>query len=417
MTRSRMSSAAAIALVALAAAACQDSSEPPLSPTDLAPPTGDLRADVPDQLAIAREIPAFGGLFIAEDGVATVYLTDAEARPAVEARLEGFMRGRGEAASALRVVPARFNYLALDGWFRGVAPLHGVDGVVFSDLDEARNRVVVGVEHGAARMAAEAALGALGVPRDAIEFQVTEPIHLAATLRSYVRPLTGGLQIHFSQYVCTLGFNATHSQGSSFITNSHCTAKQGGTEGTLYYQPTSSTPDSYIGIEVDDPTYFKGGVCPRGKQCRYSDSARGLYEAGVLTTLGAISRPESSDPLVGTLNISATNPVFTITGKRNNVVVGEVVNKVGRTTGWTYGEVTRTCVNTSVSGSNIMQLCQNFVSAGVQGGDSGSNVFSLSSTGAATLVGILWGGTSANNTFVYSPIGQIEQELGALTVH
>ena len=31
------------------------------------------------------------------------------------------------------------------------------------------------------------------------------------------------------------------------------------------------------------------------------------------------------------------------------------------------------------------------------------------------LAGILWGGNSSGTTFVYSPIGGIEQELGSLT--
>jgi hypothetical protein len=32
-----------------------------------------------------------------------------------------------------------------------------------------------------------------------------------------------------------------------------------------------------------------------------------------------------------------------------------------------------------------------------------------------SLVGILWGGNSSGTQFVYSPIANIEQELGALT--
>jgi hypothetical protein len=100
-------------------------------------------------------------------------------------------------------------------------------------------------------------------------------------------------------------------------------------------------------------------------------------------------------------------------GLRGRAAVGQTVNKVGRTTGWTQGLVTNTCVNTGVSGSNIVQLCQTFVSAGVGGGDSGSPVFR--GTSSVTLVGILWGGNSSGTQFVYSPIANIEQELGALT--
>jgi hypothetical protein len=76
--------------------------------------------------------------------------------------------------------------------------------------------------------------------------------------------------------------------------------------------------------------------------------------------------------------------------------------------------VTNTCVNTNVSGTNITQLCQNFVSATVGSGDSGSPVFIIGSGDDVALVGILWG-SSGSNSFVFSPISQVEQELGALT--
>jgi hypothetical protein len=91
------------------------------------------------------------------------------------------------------------------------------------------------------------------------------------------------------------------------------------------------------------------------------------------------------------------------------------VHKVGRTTGWTRGSVGATCVNVNVSGSNITQLCQTLVSARVGGGDSGSPVFRRQGSGSnVTLVGILWGG-SGTSLYVYSPLSNIEAELGALT--
>jgi len=72
-------------------------------------------------------------------------------------------------------------------------------------------------------------------------------------------------------------------------------------------------------------------------------------------------------------------------------------------------------VNTGVSGTNIVQLCQTFVDAGVGGGDSGSDVFMITSGTSVRLLGVLWGGNSSGTMFVYSPIGQVEQELGTLT--
>ncbi len=60
-------------------------------------------------------------------------------------------------------------------------------------------------------------------------------------------------------------------------------------------------------------------------------------------------------------------------------------------------------MNTGVSGSNIVQLCQTFVSAGVGGGDSGSDVFQITGS-SVKLAGILWGGNSGGTQFVFSPL-------------
>jgi hypothetical protein len=214
-----------------------------------------------------------------------------------------------------------------------------------------------------------------------------------------------------------MGFNVSHSGGRSFITNSHCTQKQGGVEGTEYFQPLSSVDPTVIATEADDPEYFRGGVCPLGAKCRYSDAARALYSGAVPSIQGEILK--TSGPNNGDLNVAG---VFTITSQDTETTsfpIGMVVNKVGRTTGWTQGEVTRTCVHTGVFGSNTVLLCQTFVSnpggaAVVGGGDSGSGVFSIRGRDHVRLLGILWGG-SGNTTFVFSPLKSIQDELGALT--
>jgi hypothetical protein len=55
----------------------------------------------------------------------------------------------------------------------------------------------------------------------------------------------------------------------------------------------------------------------------------------------------------------------------------------------------------------------------VAGGDSGSPVFRRQgTTNNVTLVGILWGGgvlSDGSTLYVFSPISNIEMELGALT--
>jgi hypothetical protein len=104
------------------------------------------------------------------------------------------------------------------------------------------------------------------------------------------------LQIHFTQYLCTMGFNASFGGTAAFITNSHCTATQGGVEGTVYYQPTSSV-SGVIATEVADPAYTRGQLpgCPKSKRCRYSDSSRANYAAGVTSNLGGIAATNGSN--------------------------------------------------------------------------------------------------------------------------
>jgi len=392
----------------LAAVACSDA-----TPTDPAlngtPPELQV-TQAPDLANLARAIPGFGGLFI-DHGVPTVYLTNPTDRTAMERALGDFASSRGSTPAQIQVLQGRYSLQQLDRWTRQVTTdAFSIAGVVYTDLDEAANRVTVGVDRAGASPSVRSLAARLGIPAEAVVVKQTEPISFAATLRDQVTPVVAGLQINFSNFLCSIGFNAVSGGQNSFLTASHCTDRQGGVEGTLYYQPLASTANSFIGTEVADPKYFRGSGCPKGHRCRFSDASREAYASGVSFTLGGIA--QTSGPNNGSLTITGT---FNVTGE-GSAVVGDVVNKIGRTTGWTQGVVSATCVTTGVSGSNIVQLCQTFVNAGVGGGDSGSDVFAQTG-GSATLLGILWGGNSSGTQFVYSPISNIEQELGPLTTH
>jgi hypothetical protein len=302
----------------------------------------------------------------------------------------------------------------LAAWFARSAPeVMALPQTVFADHDQAGNKLVFGVENPGVARAVNNVMAAHGIPGSAYEVQVTEPIRfMTETLRTRHRPTLGGLQIHWSNYVCTLGFSVDHPAGRSMITNSHCTSNQGSTGNTAYYQPASSVDGSPIAIEADDPAYFKGGVCSRGKVCRYSDSSRALYADGVASQ-GRIAKTTGEN--TGSLTVNGS---FDITAQDNSTVTfasGTTVQKVGRTTGWTSGNVTNSCVTVNVSGSNVQMLCQTLVqrsgSVIVQGGDSGSPVFTGSSN--VTLRGILWGGNTSGDLFVFSPLKSIQDELGS----
>jgi hypothetical protein len=101
------------------------------------------------------------------------------------------------------------------------------------------------------------------------------------------------------------------------------------------------------------------------------------------------------------------------------------MNRVGRTSGWTRGEVIATCVNTLAIGGVLLRRCQAQVAAGSAGGDSGSPVFRFANSqgnvagNRVLLGGIHWGGSGEgeDQRFVYSPMFNVERDLGKLRTH
>ncbi len=292
------------------------------------------------------------------------------------------------------------------------ADIMGMPGAVFADHDEVQGKLVFGVQNANAIQGIQRSLVARGLNADEFTVQVMEPfVRLANLQTSVIRPTQAGTQIHFGGYVCTLGFNVTHGSGRSFITNSHCTNTQGGTEGTTYAQPSRTADNTIIATEAADPAYTSGGGCSAGKVCRFSDASRALYSGSVGSAQGIIAKTTGVNS--GALTTAGN---FTITSQDNSSTsYSGTVDKVGRTTGWTRGTITSTCATINVSQSNIQLRCQTTVTNNgatiVSGGDSGSPVFKITSGDNVTLVGILWGG-SGTNTFVFSPLKNIQDELG-----
>jgi hypothetical protein len=404
------------------AAACSDEREP-AAPSDtpdlLARPAAQGTVDNPN--ALAKGVAGFGGFFYDAAGTPTVYLKDSKERGNTQRALAPYFQKHGVAAARMQVRPGQFSWDELERWQASVSTQTlGLPGAVFVDADEASNQVTIGVERGKGGQV-RAALARLGLPASAAVVRETEPITFAVaprpkgtTLQGLVRPIHGGTQINFPGFLCTLGFSANDGSQRSFITNSHCTNVQGGVNNTPYWQPLQSTAPTQIATEVEDPTYSANlPGCPSGRVCRRADASRALYSStGAPASQVAFGKISKTDRPGRSLTITGE---FSITAE-GEAVQGQTVNKVGRTTGWSQGAVTNVCVNTSVSGTNITELCQDFVSASVGSGDSGSPVFAISSGTNVTLLGILWGG-SGSSSFVFSPLSNIEGELGALTTH
>ncbi len=418
MTGIRTAVCALVAGSAITISACRDDDSSTTGP-GTGPEEPDLRqalAVSPDPLvAHARAIPGFGGFFLDPSGRPTVYLKGPAQRGAAQAALRGALRELGKASAELRVLKGDYDYLQLHGWFTLAEPeALTVPGAVFADLDEGSNRLRIGVESGAAGIQVRAIVARLGIPSGAIVVEQAESIHPATTLRHVVKPRRGGLRITSGDgQTCTLGFNTVSQRGliviRSFITNSHCTNVPGGVEATKYYQPFAP---NLVGTEASDPAYFTGSRCPWGRKCRYSDAARVKYESGVSSDLGGITRTTYRGTSSGSILIDAARPFFNITAEASPVQ-GATVNKVGQTTGWTYGAITGTCVSVNLPGTNITYQCQSKASGRAWPGDSGSPVFYWGGGSNVGLVGVLWGFGSWGGLY-FSPMSGIQRELGAL---
>jgi hypothetical protein len=371
-------------------------------------------AELPSADELALRVPGFGGFYLDATGAPTVHLTRGADRGNAERALAGYLAARGLGAAALQVREGRYGWQQLERWQEAatIAAFEAAATAVFVDNDETVNRIRIGVEDLNGMGQVRAALARSGLPDDAVIIERAEPIAMVATLQNVVtRPVQAGVQINFPGFVCSVGFNATSGGQNSMITASHCTNIQGGVENTPYYQPLQSSQPTQVAREVADPPYLRNGPgCPKGRVCRRSDAARALYINGVSGAVGVIAKTSG----LGSLEVNGT---FSITSDdaNNSTPVGATVNKVGRTTGWTAGTMTNKCVNTGVQGSRIVQLCQNFVTAGVAGGDSGSDVFLITSGTSVRLLGVLWGG--GGGQFVFSPLQNVIQELGPLTTH
>ena len=366
--------------------------------------------------AIARQVPGFGGMYLDQDGTMKVYMVG-QKEPANDNLISSLNDvitreiggGQRLTNSGVEVIEGQYSFLDLHSWHQELSPAAlSLPGVVYTDLDEQSNRLRIGVEDSKEALeAVEKSLAGLSVPREAVVISVTKPIY--PYLRNFRRPLRGGLQINFGNFLCTLGFIAVRNGVNGYVTNSHCTTTQGGVQNTVEHQPSASGTTNRVGIEIADPTYFSGSGCPAGRVCRRSDSSfiQVPHPSGpaVTTARGTIARPA-----VNSFTWNGVD-IFNITSE-GSALVGQAVTKVGRTTGRTAGTVSQTCVNTNVSGSNITQLCQTFANYGNAGGDSGSPVFRITTLPSVVLVGINWGGNGTIS--VFSPITQIQQELGAL---
>lgn len=427
-------SVAVVALAALLGACSEQPTEPDLTVSPSA-----SRMDAPGQqgkvgvdaefAAIARDAPGFGGMFYDASGRLNVYVTEngRSQESAILNRVNASLQAHGRGAVSagnVTIRQASRDFGELTTLRSRMSPVLGEPGVVFTDIDESQNRLRIGVLEGTGEDQINAVLQRLDVPLDAVSIEITEAIEPLTTLRDAHDPMAGGLQIwRFTPpgtaNICTLGFNVRFTNPAKsqhyFFTNSHCTEQRGVVTGTLFRQGPLSLATRTVAIEVQDPPFF---TCQYiGFRCRYSDAALAEYLPGFTARLGVLYQTaESGTTAPATLDLNADGEMFRIAKEQPFPIMGDIMNKVGRTSGWTRGPVIGTCIDVGVAGSNppIAMLCQDRVQAYSAGGDSGSPVFEQIDGNPVILTGILWGGSASS--FVFSALANIRHEFGDFRV-
>jgi hypothetical protein len=401
---------------------------------DATPPLIDYPINVELQ-AVAKIMPEFGGAYFDEEGSLVVWAMDTSKSGLEERYGEVLMTVYGDdlAARGQYIVDqesdppapgtqpnvvlreAKFSVLELAKWQLQIKK-DGPYGVMATDLDERANRLGIQLIDESAQEDVIAYLASQGIPQDALNFTIYDPIYNQATLHDYNPILKGGLQIEQGMGLCTLGFPVVDGAQLGMITNSHCTKTQGALDRAVISQG-----GTVIGREHRDPPYTNCTVNRTPALCRNSDSAFIRYDDQMRFHNNIIAKPASNN----TGNIKITGAPFVILSEGPPAMVGERVHKVGRTTGWTTGVVTVTDRDAPVFGTSFVNLNQTFVAslpgetqALSQSGDSGSPWFRIrqNAANAAELLGIHWGGNIRGTRSVYSPIGNIEQDLGPLQV-
>ena len=148
------------------------------------------------------------------------------------------------------ILQGQYSFLELKRLYDGgVQAVLSMPGVVFTDIDEAANRLRVGVESPSTAAAVQRQLDARGIPRAVVTIEVTAPVELQEQLDDVVRPPLGGLRIsnlkgelHTGVQCDSVGEGGGTGIRDQLSLHAHV---QGGTESTPFSQPS---PSDFVGI-------------------------------------------------------------------------------------------------------------------------------------------------------------------------
>jgi hypothetical protein len=403
-------------------------------------------------------VPEFGGMFLGADGTTLqVYLTNPSARN-VEAVKNAVLAVFGPDAVPLekvRALKADYGFAQLRAWYQQmVGPVLGTPGVTMTDISEATNRLVVGVERQAVKGSVSDQVARLRIPSKAVVSVVTEPVRpvtysetkqetappeqqkqsVVMTLQDAHSPREGGYTIRHlipnggGIIGCTLGFNVYKSGVPGFIAASGCTISSWVLDSppTDFYQSPGYYPAEWAGTENADPSAPCTSPYPSSSICRYSDSVFIKYRP-ILVHHATLAHPIGVTIAMTNPNLQVANQVFpVVSGPTQAYLVGLQLNKVGSFGGWTKGPIASTCFDQQMAPGKVIR-CQYLMGVysgppqTFAAGDGGSAIFRIKAGNYVELYGMAWGaahytGGGGYQYTGFSPIGGVAfQQSGILT--
>lgn len=373
----------------------------------------------------------FAGVYRAATGDLVVMHTDLSkaniAKTAILSKQpDNLLPSRRLGTGQVEVRQATFSYTQMLNWYTSAWPeIWDLQSVQYTTIDVPKNQIEVGIVSLAAETDVRHIFADLGVPQEAVDIQPASGVQSSSTtLRDKVRPIPGGVEIYANE-PCSAGFNTVQGGSQWLLTASHCTYEVFGmsTGSAPFSQPNTSTSSNKFGDEVANaPKFSNCGAADL--ECAYADVAGIEYDDPTEADQGYIAKPThwdsvlTLDPKHEWFEINEDDSVCTLEG--NCAIVGDKLEKVGRTTGWTLGLVTDSCRDQQHDRDpNVTMICQGVVDAWASGGDSGAPVFEY--IGPATpsgyehvaLRGILWGQLSSGE-FIYSKMVAIDSAFGSV---
>lgn len=408
---------------------------------------------------LAEAAPSSAGLEFDADGRLLVHVRDPSDDAAAIARAlafvaQGRIRSGRVGLPSVAVVRAEYTFGELATWRDIIfARLGDIPNATYLDLNEQSNRVLLGIDPSAATQVGplREQIASWGVDTSALTIALRRHAGISKAA-SFSRSKTavrrrftldsittdqdvilGGIQVYNASAlgggggVCTLGLVLSYNGTTSALLPSHCTSAMFGDDNDTLQQAGSGSRK--IAAASHDPAGYTCGFA----ECRGSDAALFSFLSGVSSARGLVARttsgagPCSSTSCPSGSKVWDTNDPYFFVVESVSPIHNSLVNKIGITTGWTYGYIDDTCVDEVWYYGAHTATCQMTTNVKTKPGDSGAPFFMFTNTSAGsgsatdiisfagTLVGPNTEGDTLSGAF-FSPASRIANDFNTITV-